>query len=217
MLAQASTPDGRPTRTRPFLANEDRLSELFPDEQRESVDLLVGLLVDALWLRSSACARAERRCAATPRPSTGSSSGLLHAHLLQRVGHVGDDRAIPSGSVCRGAGLRGLGDRERPQRQLGDVGTGLLFENDRVRVWQVRLAPGEQGAVHQHELDHLLIQVAGDRIAVVPEADTRGAVPRLLSRPTWSLGRWWRWPRRRRGGPQRGTEPYLEVIVELKD
>ena len=47
VLAQASTRRSA-DRTRPFLANEDRLSELFPDEQRESVDLLVGLLAEPL-------------------------------------------------------------------------------------------------------------------------------------------------------------------------
>lgn len=46
------------------------------------------------------------------------------------------------------------------ERAMGEVGTKLLFEDERVRVWQVRLAPGEQGAVHRHELDHLLVQVA---------------------------------------------------------
>lgn len=83
VLAQASTRRSA-DRTRPFLANEDRLSELFPDEQRESVDLLVGLLLDPL-------------AALTGAPSSGEGVrrdaeaiyrlvfGLLHAHLLQRV------------------------------------------------------------------------------------------------------------------------------------
>ena len=31
-----------------------------------------------------------------------------------------------------------------------DVGTRLRFENDRVRVWEIRLAPGERGAFHAH-------------------------------------------------------------------
>ena len=102
-------------------------------------------------------------------------------------------------------------------RTLGDVGTKKIFENDRVRVWQVRLAPGEQGPVHRHDLDHLLIQVAGDRIAVVPEPDTEGpyrdfleadVVPGAVVHVT-------------RGGVESarntGEEPYLEVVVELKD
>jgi quercetin dioxygenase-like cupin family protein len=30
------------------------------------------------------------------------------------------------------------------------VGTGLLFENDHIRVWEVRLKPGERGPFHAH-------------------------------------------------------------------
>ncbi len=29
--------------------------------------------------------------------------------------------------------------------ELGDVATKLLFENERVKIWEMRLAPGEQG------------------------------------------------------------------------
>jgi predicted metal-dependent enzyme (double-stranded beta helix superfamily) len=103
------------------------------------------------------------------------------------------------------------------ERELGDVGTRLLLEDERVRVWEVRLAPGEEGAVHRHTLDHLLVQVAGDRIAVVPEPDSEGpyrdyleadVVPGAVVAVA-------------RGGVERaknvGEAPYVEVVVELKD
>ncbi|HKX75058.1 MAG TPA: cupin domain-containing protein [Acidimicrobiia bacterium] len=32
-----------------------------------------------------------------------------------------------------------------------DLGTSLWFENDRIRVWEVRLEPGERGAFHIHD------------------------------------------------------------------
>ncbi|WP_431776765.1 cupin domain-containing protein [Streptomyces cucumeris] len=35
-----------------------------------------------------------------------------------------------------------------------DVGTRLLFENDAVRVWEVRLASGERAPLHCHALDY---------------------------------------------------------------
>ena len=37
-------------------------------------------------------------------------------------------------------------------RELGPVGTKVVFENDQVRVWVLRLAPGGRSAVHQHDL-----------------------------------------------------------------
>ena len=43
VLAQASNTTAA-SRTRPWVMSEQRLSELFPDEQRTSVDLLIGLL-----------------------------------------------------------------------------------------------------------------------------------------------------------------------------
>ena len=35
-----------------------------------------------------------------------------------------------------------------------NVGTALWFENDRVRVWEVRLEPGERGPFHAHTNDY---------------------------------------------------------------
>lgn len=36
----------------------------------------------------------------------------------------------------------------------GNVGTKLLHENDRVRVWEIRLEPGERLPAHRHVLDY---------------------------------------------------------------
>jgi len=47
VLAQASDP-GAAARTRPWVTSEQRLSELFPEEQQASVDLLIGLLDDPI-------------------------------------------------------------------------------------------------------------------------------------------------------------------------
>ncbi|MDP3983642.1 MAG: hypothetical protein Q8Q52_01375 [Acidimicrobiia bacterium] len=33
----------------------------------------------------------------------------------------------------------------------GQLGTTLWFENDQIRVWEVRLEPGERGAFHIHD------------------------------------------------------------------
>ena len=63
-------------------------------------------------------------------------------------------------------------DTTKDARALGDIASTLLFENDRVRIWEMRLAAGEQGSVHEHDCDHVLIQISGDRMAVVPEPDT---------------------------------------------
>jgi AcrR family transcriptional regulator len=83
VLAQASNSRSA-ARTRPFVANEDRLAELFPDEQRESIDLVVGLLADALSDPSSAPAStgdAQPNAEAVYRLVFG----MLHSHLILRT------------------------------------------------------------------------------------------------------------------------------------
>jgi beta-alanine degradation protein BauB len=102
-------------------------------------------------------------------------------------------------------------------RVLGGVGTRLLLENDRVKVWELHLAPGEDSPIHRHELDHLLIQLSGDRVAVIPEADTDGPYKHYLEAEvipgmTVFVGK---------GGVETarniGAELYREIIIELKD
>src|SRR5436309_2268004 len=60
------------------------------------------------------------------------------------------------------------------ERVLGGVATKVLMENDKVRIWEMRLGPGEDSAIHRHDLDYILVQIDGDRIAGVPEPDTQG-------------------------------------------
>lgn len=103
------------------------------------------------------------------------------------------------------------------ERVFGGVGTKVLFENDRVRVWEMRLAPGERGAVHRHELDHLLVEINGDRMAVEPEPDSEGPYREYLEgdiEPGAVIYV-------TRGGVETavniGSTPFHEIIVELKD
>jgi beta-alanine degradation protein BauB len=45
----------------------------------------------------------------------------------------------------------------------GCVGTSLLSESERVRVWIIRLAPGERVGFHRHVLDYFWTSVNGGR------------------------------------------------------
>jgi beta-alanine degradation protein BauB len=51
-------------------------------------------------------------------------------------------------------------ERER-QNYNGCVGTTLLSESDKVRVWIIRLAPGERIGFHRHVLDYFWTAVSG--------------------------------------------------------
>jgi hypothetical protein len=109
------------------------------------------------------------------------------------------------------------GDGADATRVLGDIGTNVIYEDDKVRVWRLKLGPGEESPVHRHHLDHLLVQVSGDRIAVIPEPDTHGPFTEMLEADVVPGAV----VHVRQGGVERarnvGSLPYLEVIVELKE
>jgi len=103
------------------------------------------------------------------------------------------------------------------QRKLGDVATKLLFENERVRIWEMRLGPGKEGDVHRHDLDYVLVQIEGDRMAVVPEPDSGGSYRNYLEADVFPGNTIFI----ERGGIEKaknvGTRPYREILIELKD
>ena len=103
------------------------------------------------------------------------------------------------------------------KRAEGPIADRVIFENERVRIWELRMEPGHQGPVHRHALDHILVQIDGDRMAVLPEPDTQGpyrdyleadVVPGQIFYVT-------------RGGVEIarnvGGRTYHEIIIELKD
>jgi quercetin dioxygenase-like cupin family protein len=51
--------------------------------------------------------------------------------------------------------------RENPS---GPIGTEVIFENDQVRVWDMKVAPGGKKAWHHHKLDYVIINVTGGKI-----------------------------------------------------
>jgi beta-alanine degradation protein BauB len=48
-------------------------------------------------------------------------------------------------------------------RYNGSVGSRLLFETNRVRVWEIRLAPGQRLHAHRHVLDYFWIATTAGR------------------------------------------------------
>ena len=41
--------------------------------------------------------------------------------------------------------------------ELGPVGTNVLFENDKVKIWELVLDPGESSAWHHHTWDYITV------------------------------------------------------------
>jgi len=87
---------------------------------------------------------------------------------------------------------------------MADVGTKLIFENDRVRVWEFTLAPGESiGA-------HFFYPIEGGTLTVTRAT---GAQPATLE-----AGKvYYRTAGDTHGATNLGPRRYHEVLVELKD
>ncbi len=64
-----------------------------------------------------------------------------------------DKKAVQAEKTAWPQWLRQEFDQER-QHPNGCVGTELLSESDRVRVWTIRLKPGERVGFHRHVLDY---------------------------------------------------------------
>ena len=102
-------------------------------------------------------------------------------------------------------------------RVLGPMGDKIIFENDRVRIWELVIPPGGDSNMHVHDLDYILVQLDGDRVAAVPEPDTQSPYNEYMEADVV--------PGQviyiERGGVEIarniGEVPYSEIIIELKD
>ena len=103
------------------------------------------------------------------------------------------------------------------ERVLGGVATKVLMENDKVRIWEMRLAPGEDSAIHRHDLDYILVQIDGDRIAGVPEPDSQGEYNEYIEADVTPGNAIFI----RKGGIElarnTGNKAYYEILIELKE
>jgi hypothetical protein len=112
------------------------------------------------------------------------------------------------------AKLDGFRD-EHAGEAIGNVGGRIIFEDERVRMWELILEPGEASDLHRHDHDYYLIISEGDYVAGVCPKGTGvesfvGKVPEAGN--TVSIGKGaleWAW--------NVGEKTYREVIVEMKE
>ena len=104
-------------------------------------------------------------------------------------------------------------------RVFGGIASKVLMENDRVRIWEMRLGPGEESDLHRHDLDYIMIQIAGDKMGARFEPDSGGE---------WVGNDWVEGEIApgnvifaKRGGIETavnvGQQEFYEIVVELKD
>ena len=98
---------------------------------------------------------------------------------------------------------------------IGGVGTQVLFEDDRVKIWEMILEPGEASDLHHHEHDYYLAIWSGDLVAGIPPKGSPiepfvgivppqgNTVPVPKGGTEWALNV--------------GEKTYKEILIELKD
>ena len=90
-----------------------------------------------------------------------------------------------------------------------DVGSKLLFENDRVRVWDLRLEPGQSTGLHRHTEDYLYVVIGGGALKGSGGEPTEMADGHVAFReiPGEEIHE----------AVNAGDKPWRNIIVELKD
>lgn len=109
---------------------------------------------------------------------------------------------------------------EIPEVEGSEIGPGggeIIFENERVRIWDIRLDPGECSKLHTHALDFMLIQLEGDKVAVEPHPETKSEYKDFLEAEVIPGATLYM----KRGGVEwavnTGKQPWRELCIELKD
>jgi predicted metal-dependent enzyme (double-stranded beta helix superfamily) len=91
------------------------------------------------------------------------------------------------------------------------------LENDRVKIWEMDLAPGEESDIHEHTMDYILVVLEGDRIAGVPQEDSAGLYNEYVEVDVTPGHHFYI----EKGGIETarnvGKKRYREIAIELKD
>lgn len=103
-----------------------------------------------------------------------------------------------------------------PDIELGPIASEVVYEDEHVRIWTHHLEPGEAGPLHRHDLDYVIVDVEGERIAADPLPGAGGDYEQYIEAPVKPGKSYFL----RAGATERainvGTTPYRTVIVELK-
>jgi quercetin dioxygenase-like cupin family protein len=93
---------------------------------------------------------------------------------------------------------------------MSDVGTKLIFENDRVKVWEFTLQPGQAIGQHTHTHDYLILPVETSTVEV-----TRQGVVEVSEYAAGTVI--WRNKGETHDAKNVGPARYHQLLVELKD
>ena len=95
-------------------------------------------------------------------------------------------------------------------RNLGEIATQLLLENDKVRIWNLVVAPGESSDWHLHENDYVTVVVEGGNLDVEYNNGSVASSPSQIG--SWSF----HGDHRIHRVTNNTNSTYRNVLIELK-
>jgi beta-alanine degradation protein BauB len=93
--------------------------------------------------------------------------------------------------------------------EMADVGTKLIFENERVKIWEFTLQPGETIEAHRHEHDYFFYPIEGGTLEVTRAS---GVTQATLE----NAKVYYRAKGDTHAAKNVGAQRYHEILVELK-
>ena len=95
-------------------------------------------------------------------------------------------------------------------RNLGEIATQLILENDKVRIWNLVVAPGESSDWHLHENDYVTVVVEGGDLDVEYNNGSVASSPSQIG--SWSF----HGDHRIHRVTNNTNSTYRNVLIELK-
>ena len=95
-------------------------------------------------------------------------------------------------------------------RNLGEIATQLILENDKVRIWNLVVAPGESSDWHLHENDYVTVVVEGGELDVEYNNGSVASSPSQIG--SWSF----HGDHRIHRVTNNTNSTYRNVLIELK-
>ena len=93
---------------------------------------------------------------------------------------------------------------------LGEIASDVLFENDRVKIWNLIVDPGQASAWHLHRRDYITVVVEGGGLTLELED---GATEQNVS----EVGTWrYHGEHKVHRVINKGSARYKNVLIELK-
>ena len=96
------------------------------------------------------------------------------------------------------------------KRKLGKVGTRVLMENDRVRIWTLELAPGQSSDWHHHTLDYITVGLTNSKMRREQEDGTTDETTPTVGGVRYAENH------QPHVVTNIGTAPHRNILIELK-